>query len=418
MSADANQLNHQVVIVGGGTAGTTVAASLLRQKPELDVAVIEPSDTHYYQPAFTLVGGGTYEMARTARPQKSTLPGGATWIQNGVATFDPDNNRLTLDDGRSVGYGTLVVAAGIQLDWGRVEGLEAALGTNGVCSNYSPQVAPYTWECLQQFRGGNAIFTQPPPPLKCAGAPQKIAYLAADYARKHELLSQSNFQFYSGAGALFSVPDFVPHLEKVAGRYGIGINLGHDLVAVDGERKVATFQTTDANGEKQNVEQPFDLLHVTPHQSAPDFIKQSPLANADGWVDVDKHTTQHNRYGNVFSLGDASSLPTSKTAAAVRKQAPVTVKNLLSYLDSEALEASYDGYTSCPLVTAYGKVMLAEFIYDGVVTPTLPLSPFKESRFYWFVKKSMLPPFYWNQMLKGKEPDIAHKPLNPVPQNA
>ncbi|MGM0434566.1 MAG: FAD-dependent oxidoreductase [Pseudomonadota bacterium] len=411
MNTSSQPLSHQVVIVGGGTAGTTVAASLLRQRPELDVAVVEPSEVHYYQPAFTLVGGGTYDMDSTRRAQKETLPETATWIQSAVATFEPDTNQLTLEDGRQVRYEHLVVAPGIKLDWDRVEGLREALGSNGVCSNYSPETAPYTWECLRQFRGGNAIFTQPPPPLKCAGAPQKIAYLAADHLRRNNLSPESNLQFYSGAGALFSVPDFVPHLQKVMDRYAIGVNLGHDLVAIDAERKVARFAAKDANGEATEVEQPYDLLHVTPHQTSPDFVKQSPLANADGWVDVDRGTTQHNQYPNVFSLGDASSLPTSKTAAAVRKQAPVAVKNLLARMDGQALSAQYDGYTSCPLVTAYGKVMLAEFMYDGVVTPTLPLSPFRESRFYWVVKKHLLPPFYWNQMLKGKEPDIAHKPL-------
>lgn len=411
MNTPSNSLSHQVVIVGGGTAGTTVAASLLRQRPELDVAVVEPSEHHYYQPAFTLVGGGTYSLESTHRTQKETLPEKAIWIHAGVASFEPDSNQLTLDDGRQLQYSYLVVAPGIKLDWDRVEGLREALGSNGVCSNYSPETAPYTWECLRQFRGGNAIFTQPPPPLKCAGAPQKIAYLAADHLRRNDLAPESNLQFYSGAGALFSVPDFVPHLQKVMDRYGIGVNLGHDLVAIDAERKVARFATKDANGERKEVEQPYDLLHVTPHQTAPDFVKQSPLANADGWVDVDRNTTQHNQYPNVFSLGDASSLPTSKTAAAVRKQAPVTVRNLLAQVDGQALSAQYDGYTSCPLVTGYGKVMLAEFMYDGVVTPTLPLSPFKESWFYWVVKKHLLPPFYWNQMLRGKEPDIAHKPL-------
>ena len=121
---------------------------------------------------------------------------------------------------------------------------------------------------------------------------------------------------------------------------------------------------------------------------------------------------QHISYGNVFSLGDASSLPTSKTAAAIRKQSPVAAANILAKLSGGNISASYDGYTSCPVVTGYGKVMLAEFIYGGKVAPTLPLSPFKESRFYWQVKKHFLPPFYFDYMLKGKELDIAHKPLN------
>ena len=401
---------HQIVIVGGGTAGTSVAASLRRRQPALDIAVIEPSESHYYQPAFTLVGGGTMSLDETARPQQETLPEGISWIQQAVAAFDPKSNCLTLDDGRSLAYDILVVAAGIQLNWDQIEGLTEALGHNGVCSNYSPDYAPYTWECLRHFRGGNAIFTQPAPPLKCAGAPQKIAYLAADHARRNGVLSDSTFHFYSGAGALFSVPDFVPYLEEVAQRYGIGIHLSHHLLSVDGNQRIARFQNTDPAGNQDEIEQPFDLLHVTPPQTAPDFIRSSPLATSEGWVDVHRNTTQHNHYPNVFALGDASSLPTSKTAAAVRKQAPVTVTNILAHLAGRELAASYDGYTSCPLITAYGKVILAEFIYDGVVTPTLPLNPFKESRFYWWVKTTALPAFYWRGMLRGYEPDIVHKP--------
>ncbi|TFH87681.1 NAD(P)/FAD-dependent oxidoreductase [Billgrantia azerbaijanica] len=416
MSSEPEALSRQVVIVGGGSAGITVAASLLKKQPSLDVAIVEPSENHYYQPAFTLVGGGTYDPAKTGRPLRSVLPKGATWIQAAVASFDPDGDAVRLDDGRILRYVCLVVAPGIKLDWGRVEGLAETLGQNGVCSNYSPDTVSYTWECLKQFRGGNAIFTQPPPPLKCAGAPQKIAYLAADHLRREGLKDKSTLKFYSGGGALFSVPDFVPPLERVAQAHGVEIILSHDLVAVDGHRRVATFATAGADGKTRHVEQPYDLLHVTPHQRAPDVVRNSPLADAAGWVEVDKATTQHVRYPNVFSLGDASSLPTSKTAAAVRKQAPVTVKNLLARLAGQTLTARYDGYTSCPLVTAYGKVMVAEFIYDGVVTPTLPLDPFKESRFYWVVKKHLLPSFYWGAMLKGKAPDIAHKPLNNASQ--
>ncbi|WNK20392.1 FAD/NAD(P)-binding oxidoreductase [Halomonas piscis] len=410
MPTESETHRHQVVIIGGGTAGITVAASLKRRRPGLDIAIVEPSERHYYQPAFTLVGGGAYALDKTRRATRDVLPRGVTLIKAAVTAFDPDNNRVELDSGESLGYASLVVAPGIKLDWGRVEGLEATLGKNGVCSNYSPETVEYTARCLNEFTGGNAIFTQPAPPLKCAGAPQKIAYLAADHVRRNGLADKTTLKFYSGGGALFSVPDFVPPLERVAQRHGVEVILSHDLVAVDGENKLATFEAKSAEGEVVRIEQPFDLLHVTPYQCAPDVVAQSPLADAGGWVEVDKATTQHLRYPNVFSLGDASSLPTSKTAAAVRKQAPVTVQNLLAQLDDKAPTAEYDGYTSCPLVTDYGRVMIAEFIYGGVVAPTLPLDPFKESRFYWWVKKSFLPAFYWRRMLKGCERDIAHKP--------
>lgn len=410
MSESTSFQTHQVVVIGAGAAGTSVAASLLRQRPGLDVAIVEPSDVHYYQPAFTLVGGGAYSLAKTARPQASTLPTGARWVRAAARELQPEHNRVVLEDGREIGYEALVVTPGLKLDWDKITGLRETLGRNGVCSNYDPSLAAYTWQCIRQFRGGKAFFTQPPAPIKCAGAPQKIAYLAADYFRKKQISGQSELRFYAAGGALFSVPDFVPHLEKVARGYNIGLLMNHNLVAVNGDKKEATFRFTDGEGTVQEITESFDLLHVTPPQCAQDFVKNSPLANADGWVDVDQHTLQHVQFANVFSLGDSSSLPTSKTAAAVRKQSPVAVANILAQLAKGQLKASYNGYTSCPIVTGYGKVMLAEFVYGGKVTPTLPLSPFKESAFYWQVKKRALPPFYFDYMLKGREGDIAHKP--------
>tara|TARA_R110000850_G_scaffold117582_2_gene234042 strand:- start:9170 stop:10408 length:1239 start_codon:yes stop_codon:yes gene_type:complete len=404
--------HHTVVVIGAGAAGTSVAASLLRQRPGLDVAIVEPNDVHYYQPAFTLVGGGAYSLAKTARPQAETLPASARWVRAAVDELEPDSNSVTLSDGRRLAYDILVVTPGLKLNWDGMEGLRDTLGRNGVCSNYDPSLAEYTWQCLKAFKGGKALFTQPQAPIKCAGAPQKIAYLAADYVRRKGLAGSSELKFFAAGGALFSVPDFVPPLTQVAKRHNVSLLMNHNLVAVDGDKKVATFRFTSSAGETSEVKEAFDLLHVTPPQCAPDFIRNSALANADGWVDVDQHSMQHISYGNVFSLGDASSLPTSKTAAAIRKQSPVAAANILAKLSGGNISASYDGYTSCPVVTGYGKVMLAEFIYGGKVAPTLPLSPFKESRFYWQVKKHFLPPFYFDYMLKGKELDIAHKPLN------
>src|SRR5690554_225390 len=400
--------HHDIVIIGGGTAGTTVAASLLRQRPQLNIAVIEPTDTHYYQPAFTLVGGGTYNLEDTARPQAKTLPANATWIHQAVTQLHPQEQRVSLDNGTDVHYKALVVAPGMELNWEAIEGLPEALGRGGVCSNYEPALARYIWQCIDELKAGRALFTQPSTPIKCAGAPQKIAYLAAHQWQKRQS-NQIQSQFLTGMGAMFSVPDFVPHLQNVAADYGIGVNLKHDLIRVDGERHIATFKVTQADGETKEVEESYDLLHVTPPQRAPGFVRESTLANEGGWLKVDDHSLQNPDHPEIFSLGDASSLPTSKTAAAVRKQAPVLVKNMLAHLDGKPLTAKYDGYTSCPLVTGYGEVILAEFIYGGTVTPTLPLNPFKRSRFYWWVKKYALPAFYWRYMLKGKEGDIAHK---------
>ncbi|SHH86122.1 NAD(P)/FAD-dependent oxidoreductase [Pollutimonas bauzanensis] len=397
---------HTVVIIGAGTGGAAVAARLRRAKPDLDIAIIDPSPFHYYQPAWTLVGGGQYAVARTRRPTKAVLPANVAYFQDHVTSFDPDRNQLALGGGNRLGYDFLVVAAGIQLNWDAIEGLSEALGKNGVSSNYRYDLAPYTWDCIQKLRGGVALFTQPPGQIKCAGAPQKALYLAADFLRKRKI--QADLRFYTAAGAMFGVPFYSKALDKVIASYGAQAQLGRNLVAVNGPSKTAVFETV-VDGQKQREEVAFDFLHAVPPQSAPDFIRNSPLADAAGWLDVDKSTLQHVRYPNIFGLGDCTSTPNSKTAAAVKSQVPVLAGNLLQALGGRQATAQYDGYAACPLTTSAGKVLLAEFCYGGVVSPSLPLDPRVPRRFYWWLKKSFLPFFYWNVLIKGRNLASTHK---------
>ncbi|TDJ40757.1 MAG: NAD(P)/FAD-dependent oxidoreductase [Gammaproteobacteria bacterium] len=398
--------HHQILIIGGGAAGITVAASL-RRKPggrTLDIAIVEPSEQHYYQPAFTLVGAGVYQLSKTCHEERTLIPPGVTWIHDAAASFDPDGNAVTLAFGDSVTYDYLVVCPGLELNWEKIEGLSATLGSNGVCSNYSPDQAEYTWSCLKGLdTGATVLFTQSPLPFKCPGAPQKIAYLGADHLKGRGILDSCKLHFLTHGAAMFAVPLFAAELDKVAARWGIDVHFQTNLVAVDGNSKTATFDVLSGEHEGEQLTMDFDMIHVTPYQSPPDAIKSSPLANEGGYVDVHQHTMQHTRYPNVFSLGDAGSTPNSKTAAAVRKQAPVVVRNLLHLLDGGQLDEGYDGYGSCPLTTAYGKVILAEFIYGGKVTPTFPLDPRKERATMWWVKKTGLPIMYWDYMLKGHE---------------
>ncbi len=399
-------LHHQIVIVGGGTAGITVAAALRRREGRrgLDIAIVEPAEVHYYQPALTLVGAGIYSLAKTSREERRLIPSQVVWIKDTAADFYPENSRIELASGRALAYDYLVVCPGLELNWDRIEGIQDTLGENGVCSNYDPKYVEYTWRCIQNLEpGAKALFTQPPLPFKCPGAPQKIAYLAADHLKKRGILGDCNLHFLLHAPAMFSVPLFAPELAKVAARYGINTHFQHNLVAIDGDAKRATFEVAGGEKKGETVTMDFDMIHVTPPQLPPAVVKSSPLANEAGFVDVHQNSMQHTKYKNVFGLGDAGSTPNSKTAAAVRKQAPVVVRNLLHLIDGDTLEAGYDGYASCPLTTAYGKVMIAEFIYGGKVTPTFPLDPRKERWTYWWVKTTGLPFMYWNYMLKGRE---------------
>ena len=399
--ATQKDLQHQIVIVGGGAAGITVAAQLLAKNSNLDIAIIEPSDKHYYQPAWTLVGGGAYEAEATVKDERKVIPESVTWIQDYCDRIEPENNKVITQNQTQITYEYLVVCPGIQLDWHLISGLKETLGKDGVCSNYAYEQAPKTWETIQKFSGGTAIFTYPNTPIKCAGAPQKIMYLADETFRKQGVRDKSEILYCTATPGIFGVPAYAKPLMEIVQRKDIQLKAKHNLKAIKADTKEAIFDvTTDSGVEEVTIK--YDMIHVTPPMSAPDFIKNSPLANAGGWVDVDKDTLQHNKYPNVFSLGDASSLPTSKTAAAVRAEAPVLVENLLALMAAKTLDEKYDGYACCPLVTGYGKVMLAEFDYDKNPSPSFPLDPTKERYSMWLLKKYGLPYLYWNRMLKGK----------------
>jgi sulfide:quinone oxidoreductase len=401
-------LHHQILIIGGGAAGITVAASLRRHSEgkRLDIAIVDPAESHYYQPAFTLVGGGCYTLEKTRRRMASLIPAAVDWIQQAATNIDADSNLVELANGDKVTYDYLVVCPGLILDWDAIEGLEDAIGKNGVCTNYSPDYVEYTWECIQNTRKGDKLFfTQAPLPFKCPGAPQKIAYLAADYLKEKGMLSDCDVHFTNPGPGMFGVPYFAKQLSVIADNYGIHKDLLHKLTKIDGAAKKATFEVVDGDNKGDVKVLDYDMLHVTPHQKTPAFLHGSSVSNDAGYVEVHQNSMQHVKYPNVFGLGDACSTPNSKTAAAVRKQAPEVVQNIKNLIDGKPMSEGYNGYGSCPLTTARGKVLMAEFIYGGKVTPTLPwiAKPNEESTLMWHTKTIGLPLLYWEFMLKGYE---------------
>lgn len=396
-------ISADIVVIGGGTAGIGLVASLLKRDPRLNITVIEPSAQHYYQPAWTLVGGGAHELKNTVRPMAAVMPRQAQWVQAAVSNVDPENRLLTLDDGRSVSYQNLIVCPGLRLAWEKIEGLQEALGQHGVTSNYSYQHAAYTWQLVKGLRGGKAIFTQPAVPIKCAGAPQKALYLSCDHWLRQGVLKNLDVEFNLAGAALFGVATFVAPLMKYIEKYRARLAFNSNLVKVDGPAQTAWFEVKDAAGAVTLQAKKFDLLHVVPPQVSPDFIRQSSLADAAGWCEVDAHSLQHVRYPDVFALGDVCSTSNAKTAAAVRKQIVVVAENVLALRKQQPLPLAYDGYGSCPLTVEKGKVILAEFGYAGKLLPTFPLDPTVARRSAWFLKATLLPWFYWNGMLKGRE---------------
>ncbi|MGE4480198.1 TIGR01244 family sulfur transferase [Acidocella sp.] len=396
---------HDVVIVGGGSAGIATAASLLKRKRGLDIAIIEPSETHYYQPGWTLVGAGVFTPEFTRRTTAQVMPHGVKWIKAAVAGFVPEENLVILADGSGLAYRVLVVAPGIRLDWEAIPGLSETLGRNGVTSNYRYDLAPYTNKLAMELKSGHAVFTQPPMPIKCAGAPQKALYLSCDRWYRSGRLKDISVEFNNAGAVLFGVSAYVPALMKYIERYNVALNLETKLVKVDGPGRVASFERKTPEGV-QLIERPFDMLHTVPPQVAPDCVRNSPLATVSGFVAANEVTLQHPDYPNVFSLGDGCAAPNAKTAAAVRQQAPVVAVNALAQLAGKPPEAAYTGYGSCPLTVERGRIVLAEFGYGGKLMPTFPtwmLDGTKPTRAAWFLKDRLLPPIYWQGMLKGRE---------------
>lgn len=395
-----------MVIVGAGAAGIATASSLISRDASLDVALIDPAEVHYYQPGWTMVGAGVFNAASTARTMASTIPRGVRWVKARVQGFDPVRQLVMLEDGRAIGYEQLVVCPGLKLDWAAIDGLSETLGRNGVTSNYRYDLAPYTWELVQKLKHGRALFSQPPMPIKCAGAPQKALYLSCDHWLRHGDLGAIKASFFNAGAVLFGVADYVPALMQYIEKYAVDLNFSHRLVAVDGPNKRATFVGSLPDGSSETHVKAFDMLHVVPPQVAPDFIRESPLADSAGWVDVDPHTLRHRQYSTVHALGDVANTSNAKTAAAARKQAPVVANNVLVAQGRLQTLAQYDGYGSCPLTVERGKIVLAEFTYGGKLAPSFPnwlLDGRKPTRLAWLLKAQALPPLYWQAMLKGRE---------------
>ena len=397
--------HHEILIVGGGNAGISVAAQLHQKRPALDIGIVDPSENHYYQPGWTLVGGGVFSAESTRRSQADVIPKGVAWKKACVSAFIPETNRVILDTSESIEYDSLVVCPGVLLDWHKISGAREALGTSGVCSNYEYALASKTWEFLKAFRGGVDLFTQPSTPVKCAGAPQKIMYLADETFRKNGVREKTEIYFTTGGPRLFAIAEYEKTLLEVVKRKKIHLAVQHDLVEIRPVSREAVFDVTTPEGVSQKTFH-YDFIHITPPMSPPEALKTSTLAHKEGafkgWMNVDKGTLQSPLFPNVFGLGDCVGIPTSKTGAAIRKQAPTVIHNLLATLDKRSDRKIYGGYTACPLVTGYGKLVMAEFDYTNKPTPTFPLDQTKERWSMWLVKKYILPFLYWHRILPGK----------------
>ncbi len=406
-------IHFKVLILGAGSGGVSIAARLKKTLGARNIGVIEPADHHYYQPLWTLVGAGLVKKESTRKPMNKMIPAGVQWVQDQVQQIKVEERTVVCTSGQVIGYDYLVVATGLKLDWNLIKGIEGHLGKDGLCSIYQYDQSELTAQMIQNFKGGNAIFVMPPVPIKCAGAPQKIMYLADDIFRKNKVREKSKIIFAAAGKVIFGVPAFARPLMEVAKRKNIDLKFSHRLIEVLPKEKIALFEkTTESveNGETKSsvtIEKlSYDLLHVVPPMSAHQLIKDSGLAFTagphSGWLKVDQHSLQHQDFKNIFGIGDVTGVPNSKTGAAIRKQAPVVAQNIMDVIEGRSPSQKYDGYASCPLITGIGQVILAEFGYDGKLMPSFPMDMTKERKSMWILKKDLLPPMYWYGMMKGR----------------
>jgi len=422
----------KIVIVGAGTGGIITLSRLRRVLKNPDITIISPNETHLYQPGQVFMAAGLYEYEDIVGDNNDFIPDDVEWIKDKVTTFDPDNNRVITRGGKEVKYDYLVVATGISSNWNDIEGLTAdKLGKDGITSVYLNDTEKgtadggiHTWEWFNQIKADakagkkpRVILTQPGTPIKCGGAPQKILYLCNDHLKKEGLSAE--FIFATAKGKLFGLKEIDASLHKVQERYGnIENKFGHDLKSVDTEKKTATFkhkyeiqgeydediEEYDVIEKEEEVTLDYDYIHIVPPMGAKGSISYSQLAwqtgSAKGCMEVDRYTLQHRRYKNVFGIGDVCALPYGKTGGSARHHGPIVVGNLIAQMEGRELTEKFDGYTVCPLKTQYGKIILAEFNYEGLA-PSFPLDPAVPRYTWWAFDLYMLKPMYWNLMMRG-----------------
>lgn len=393
---------HEVVVIGGGNAGVSLAARLERYGVK-DVALIEPKGHHLYQPLFSHIAGGRASAKEAVRSQESVTPKGVTWIRDRSVDVDANANTVTLGSGSTVAYGQLVVCPGLQYDWDAVPGLAEAVHSPHGASHYEIELASKAWTLLRGLTSGTAVFTMPAGPIKCGGASQKPMYLACDYWREQGVLDEIRVVMVQPYPTVFGVPEVDRELDRKIAEYGIELWTNSELVSVDAGRQSATIRNVETGVEDQLH---YDVLNGVPPQSAPDWLKATDLPAAGdkgGFVEVDRQTLRHLRYPNVWSLGDAAATTNSKAGGALRKQTKVLARNLVAARKGKPLPAKYNGYSVCPFTVSRDTVVFAEFDDRYRPMPTIPRVPtWNESRLSWVVDRDLFPQLYWNLILKGR----------------
>lgn len=405
--AQTSSANVSIIVAGAGAAGLSLVSRLRRHLPNAKITLIDAKKEHHFQPGLTLVGAGLWAPGKIIENNASYVPQDVNWIQEAVAEFDPDNNTVVTQSGQRLSYDFLFVATGLALDYGAIDGMSTDLiGQRGISSIYAgPSYAQKSAKAIDDFlaTGGVGLFGRPATEMKCAGAPLKITFITDDKARINKQRNGVELIYNAHNDTVFSVAPVDVKVRALFAERDIAINESHNLIAINPDSKVATYKTPEGQ-----INMDYDFIHIVPPMRAPEAVRNSPLAwqtgplANDGWVEADKASLRHPRFPNVFAVGDIAGVPRGKTAASVKWQVPVVVEHLIAELNGTTSTAAYNGYTSCPMVTRYGRAMLIEFDYDGTLIRSFPfIDPLQELWVSWMVDEKALLGTY-RAMLRGR----------------
>ncbi|BAF72241.1 NAD(P)/FAD-dependent oxidoreductase [Sulfurovum sp. NBC37-1] len=421
LSTFASRKKADIVIIGGGTAGMTVAARLRRSAPNAKITLIAPNETHLYQSGQVYVAAGLFSEFDNKRPTSELLPDNVIWMKDKVTAFDPDKNRVQTAKHNTVPYDYLVVALGCEYDYNAVEGMSSDdIGKHGIASVYMNDLNEGTSEGAivsrmwmkairrkAQKSEVRVLFSDSQTPVKGEGASLSMLFLANDMLKGNglkikdkDLQHKVKFTLTKAGKVLFPSAKIDAALKRTMKKTdNVSVSYGHILKRIDKEKKVAVY----ANGDEE-VNVSYDYLHITPPMRAPQVVRDSELSIKNGphkgWLDVDENTLRHPKYRNVFGLGDVVGLSSGKSGGAVREQAIVLQDNIAAVMEGKVEPMSYEGYSVSPIKTRYGRVMLAEYTPKGLA-PMFPLNPTTPRWIWWEMDLHLMRRAYYDLMMRG-----------------
>jgi len=386
----------EVLVIGGGNAGISLAAKLLRDGAR-DVVVVEPSPVHRYRPLLNYVGSGQARPADVERPAGSVMPPGVRWVQDAVAAVEPATRTVRTRRGASIRYTTLVLCPGMHEDWAATPGLQDAYTAGWAGSTYVASSAPLVWPALRAVREGSVVFTVPPEPAPCGPTALKPALIACDSWRRAGVLADLDVTVVLPDAQPLGVAGADEHLEAAFADYGVTVLRRSRLVGVDPVLRTLDVATPAGTRRLDHVA----YAHAVPHYRAPQWITDSGLSGDSpaGLVDIDPRTLRSRRHDAVWSIGDVAGLDTRSSGGALRKQVAVLAHNVAAAAAGRRLKA-YDGYTVMPVTTARHRLMLVQA--DRERPRPLPLLGFAPRRSAWWFDRYVLPRVYFQRLLRGK----------------